>query len=503
MSSSSEDLLEKGPLEAQQPDPALLRISKKLVRCLRILKPSFLGRTKASPAKLRRTAYLDGMRGFAALMVYVLHHQLWAHEFMDRKLENAFGFNGEHYFAALPFVRNFITGGHYAVGIFFVVSGYVLSAKPLMCIQAGDFVLLGDNLGSSVFKRWFRLYIPIVVTTLGIVFMWHIFGISANLRPQRTLSAELYFWYNEFKSFTWILNSSPPIWFTYNPHTWTIPLEFKGSLVVYVALTAFARCTRTARLCCELALIFYFIWIVDGMYFALFAGGLFLCDLDLLAAKDELPAWMDRHLKPHSTIIFQVMLVASLYLGGVPSFSKEMADLRISPGWGLLSYLKPEAVFDYKWFYNFWAAIFLVASVPRVPSFKNFFETRFCQYLGRISFMFYLVHGPVMSTLGDRIYAAVGMQRANHALVAPHWIGRFPIPHWGPLGLELNFLLPHLIILPFTLWVGEVLTVLVDDPSVKFAAWLRKLTLPTTPIERPTLQQVEIHPEPVVVVDRE
>ncbi|THW74136.1 hypothetical protein D6D18_10151 [Aureobasidium pullulans] len=345
MSSSSEEFLEKGPLEVQKPDPAFLRISKKLFRCLRVLKPSFLGRTKASPTKLRRTAYLDGMRGFAALMVYVLHHELWAHEFKDRILENSFGYNGEHYFATLPFLRNFITGGHYAVGIFFVLSGYVLSAKPLMHIHAGDFVLLGDNLGSALFRRWFRLYLPIIVTTLGIVLLWHVFGISANLHPQRTLGAELWVWYNEFKSFTWILNSSPPVWFT---------------------------------LCCEIALIFYFIWIVDGLYFALFAGGLLLCDLDLLAAKDELPIWMTRHLKPHSSIIFYVLFVSSLYLGGVPSYSRELADLRSSPGWQILSYLKPDAAFDYKWFYQFWAAVFLVASVPRIPWLKNFFERCLC-----------------------------------------------------------------------------------------------------------------------------
>ncbi|OBW68935.1 MAG: hypothetical protein AUREO_010130 [Aureobasidium pullulans] len=499
MSSSSEEFLEKGPLEVQKPDPAFLRISKKLFRCLRVLKPSFLGRTKASPTKLRRTAYLDGMRGFAALMVYVLHHELWAHEFKDRILENSFGYNGEHYFATLPFLRNFITGGHYAVGIFFVLSGYVLSAKPLMHIHAGDFVLLGDNLGSAVFRRWFRLYLPIIVTTLGIVLLWHVFGISANLHPQRTLGAELWVWYNEFKSFTWILNSSPPVWFTYNPHTWTIPLEFKGSLVVYVTLTALSRCTRTARLCCEIALIFYFIWIVDGLYFALFAGGLLLCDLDLLAAKDELPIWITRHLKPHSTIIFYFLFITSLYLGGVPSYSRELADLRSSPGWQILSYLKPDAAFDYKWFYQFWAAVFLVASVPRISWLKNFFETRLCQYLGRISYMFYLVHGPIMSTLGDRLYAAVGMQRTNHAIVVPHWIGRFPIPSIGPLGLELNFLLPHLILLPFTLWIGEVLTVLVDDSCVRLAAWLRKLIMPAAASEGPILQRFEVRDDAVVI----
>ena len=113
--------------------------------------------------------------------------------------------------------------------------------------------------------------------------------------------------------------------------------------------------------------------------------------------------------------------------------------------------------------------------------------------------MFYLVHGPIMSTLGDRLYAAVGMQRTNHAIVVPHWIGRFPIPSIGPLGLEMNFLLPHLILLPFTLWVGEVLTVLVDDPCVRFAAWLRKLTMPAAATEELILQQFEVRNDAVVV----
>ena len=54
--------------------------------------------------------------------------------------------------------------------------------------------------------------------------------------------------------------------------------------------------------------------------------------------------------------------------------------------------------------------------------------------------MFYLVHGPIMSTLGDRLYAAVGMQRTNHAIVVPHWIGRCPIPVCWPAGSGIEFL---------------------------------------------------------------
>jgi hypothetical protein len=47
---------------------------------------------------VNRTAYLDGLRGFAALLVYSLHHQVWGHSGMGGEfiLENAFGWNGKY-----------------------------------------------------------------------------------------------------------------------------------------------------------------------------------------------------------------------------------------------------------------------------------------------------------------------------------------------------------------------------------------------------------------------
>jgi peptidoglycan/LPS O-acetylase OafA/YrhL len=118
-----------------------------------------------------------------------------------------------------------------------------------------------------------------------------------------------------------------------------------------------------------------------------------------------------------------------------------------------------------------------VASISRISVLKAFFETRFNQYLGRISFAFYLVHGPILWSLGDRVYAAVGWTKESHALAAPGWINIFPLPKTGPFGLELSFLLPQLVLLPLTLWVAEIATTLIDEPSVKFSQWLYSQTL--------------------------
>jgi len=435
-----------------------------------------------NPDKLRATAYLDGLRGFAAFLVYWHHHELWAHHpSQNQFFEQGFGHNGQRYFAAFPFIRNFFDGGHYAVSTFFVISGYVLSMKPISLIHAGEQAKLADNLASALFRRWMRLYIPLFATTFVYMTLWHALGIwVSSTKPQSNYWDEIWFWYAEVKNFSFIFHQSDKPWLSYNFHLWSIPVEFKGSIVVYTSLLAFSRCTRNMRLICEAALIFYFMYIVDGWYCALFVSGMLLSDLDQLAAKNELPSFLKR-MEPYKTIICYHLFVVSMYLGGVPAHNNNINDLAKNRGWYLLSFLKPQAVFDYKWFYLFWAAFLLVASIPSISWLKRFFETRFCQYLGRISFSLYLVHGPVLWILGDRIYTAVGWGQQAQLEHLAGWVDKFPLPKTGPLGLEIAFLLPHIILLPITIYLAELVTRIFDEPSVRFPQWLYKIVLGTPP----------------------
>lgn len=99
---------------------------------------------------------------------------------------------------------------------------------------------------------------------------------------------------------------------------------------------------------------------------------------------------------------------------------------------------------------------------------------------GKVSFGFYLVHGPVMWIVGDRLIAVVGRPRRTAESRIPGWINLLPLPDAGPLGLELNALVPHLILLPLTLWLGGVVTKLIDLPSVRLSKWLFKQRSDTT-----------------------
>lgn len=306
---------------------------------------------------------------------------------------------------------------------------------------------------------------------------WHLFDIWV-LSPQQKInySGELWNWYVEFKNFSFVFRTGGDAWFTYNFPAWSIPVEFRGSVVVYTSLLAFSRASRNGRLWCQLALIFYFQYIVDGWFGAMFMSGMLLCDLDLLARNGQLPAFFSRFAK-WRTLIFYTMFFASLILSGVPSHVQDIMILDEAPVWRHFTWLKPQASLDQKWFFLWWAAVFLISAIPQIWWLKAFFELRFNQYLGRISFSLYLVHGPIIWTLGDRLYVAAGWYKQAHEANIPAWVDWFPLPKGGPLGLEPAFLLPHIILLPLTLWLAEIATKLCDEPSLKLSRWLYIRTL--------------------------
>ena len=174
----------------------------------------------------------------------------------------------------MPVVRTFFTGGHFAVSVFFIISGYVLSAKPLSLIHSGETVKLGDSLASALFRRWLRLYIPVFVTTLLYFTSWHMFGIwTVSPNHEANFRDELWKFYVEFKNYSFAFRTGGEDWLSYNFPTWSIPVEFRGSIIIYTSLLAFSRCTRNMRLFGMVGMIFYFMYIVDGWFGSLFMAG--------------------------------------------------------------------------------------------------------------------------------------------------------------------------------------------------------------------------------------
>lgn len=209
---------------------------------LHFLLPSFVHFDSSSdtltdveaPKSIHPTAWLDGMRGIAALLVHVYHLSYSTHDVMT-----AWTPTGKRDFLRLPLIR-FFYNGHFMVSIFFVLSGYALSYKPVKQIRKGDIQPMLEGLASSVFRRWLRLYLPCFFSTLMIVVLlrvsaydWtrktafddKILTAHHEVHAQRfeTLSKQMAIWGSAFWAFANPFMRTP---IYIDGHLWTIPLEY-------------------------------------------------------------------------------------------------------------------------------------------------------------------------------------------------------------------------------------------------------------------------------------
>ncbi|OOF95811.1 hypothetical protein ASPCADRAFT_168486 [Aspergillus carbonarius ITEM 5010] len=418
------------------------------------------------------TAYLDGLRGWAAVLVYWHHHELWAHSSAINIFERAYGFRERYTFVALPGIRLLFNGGHFATATFFIISGYVVSRRPLELIETNRIDQLAEYLSSAIFRRWIRLYLPPLIITFLYMTTWHLFSLRIRwAQPQACYLAELRAWFSEIMDFSFPFTRVGSLWLSYNDHLWSIPVELKGSWLNYTVLLALCRSSRPARLTCQVILTVYSMYIVhDGWYLSFFLAGILLREVELWRATQSAStadAWW-----------WYPVLCLGLYLGGVPHCA-DRACLQKNPGWYNLSVLTPplDLAYDPKWHYLLPAAVLLVAAVPRIPWLRRVFQTPLSLYLGHISYSLYLVHGPVMRLAADTIYAAVGWPQLGagvvHRWLEPALVNVIPLSSRGPLGMEVAFLISQIFVLiPMTFGLAHLVTWAVDRPSVKFAQWL-------------------------------
>ncbi|KAG9671125.1 hypothetical protein KCU99_g8318, partial [Aureobasidium melanogenum] len=464
----------------QQPQwPTLL---SSLKRFLFFLLPTFVQHRLYpelnKPERLHPSGYLDGMRGLAALFVFFYHFSYSSHDVLT-----AYGGTGkpdEHReFLKLPFIR-FIYTGPAMVSIFYVVSGYALSYKPVKLMRNKSWKDLLHTLSSATFRRAIRLYLPCFASTLMIVLLVRLGAYDATrdiAYDERRLNQVREFHLARYKSL-WhqMTDWAKMMWIFVHPwsfgtkdtdididkHLWTIPMEFRSSLVLYLTQLGLARLRPVVRILSLVALI---IWCheKDRWEMILFYSGFLLAELDfrrqaLAAAKSILPAINSA--LPNSpqrqrlwTSLYIFVFLIGIYLGGQPQMLVENA-----PGWATLYSWIPSYVEHKQRYWVGWAAILLVWSISNSALLQRLFTNGPVQYLGKISFSLYLMHGPITHTIG---YASMDF-------------------FWRTIGedtymrKEIGFVLAAIVNVSSTIWVADVFMRLVDTPTVRFAKWVEE-----------------------------
>lgn len=403
--------------------------SSRLYALLFFLLPSFLQNRirprTTRPSRLRPTSWLDGLRGVASLIVFICHYT----EGTQKSYTLTYGIylEGDQVPSSplqLPFVR-VLFAGRPMVHIFFVISGFVLSYKPLRQLRSRDYDGLHRTLSSSIFRRGFRLFLPTTVSTfLGMLTIYY--GIQRGKDPFPSLWAQLADWCRSVYhmitlSWEWDALKAP----RYDVHLWTIPVEMSFSMFLFIVIAGLSRLRTGLRLVILVGIMAY--CITAGHWAGLeFLAGMGLAEIQLIQdARDDHDAGTPLSKETEDVEegetydsrspgtarsvgrrLLQALLFANLLFGlYVAGWPNHKAD--VSPGF---AWLYKNTMEPYLGRGTFWpsfpwfsiGAVQIVAALHQMEPLRRVFTTSPVQYLANISYAVYLCHGPVMKSIHHR-----------------------------------------------------------------------------------------------------
>ncbi|CAI6235972.1 unnamed protein product [Periconia digitata] len=406
-----------------------------------------------TPHPQTSTAWLNGVRGLAALIVAFVH-------FIAGEVDPPFSaFSAEpphenrRIYQLPPF--RIIFADQAMVALFFVVSAYSISIGPLKAREStprGNFL---DSLSSSVFRRPIRLYMPVAV----LEFLSHI-AYYLNLYRWSSLPDEKLETLGDhikhyFSYMLHLANPFFPFQIALNIQVWTIPAEFMGSCFVYLTILATANLRPAARLAVIVLIAVIAIWHLSWLL-STFMCGLAIAEYQLLQhtfISDSTRISRSRTQGlPLNSALNTILFVLGFYLLCIP---EHPADDPWGSEYRIFSTIGPSLPSDQLPKAQMWRSIggvMCMFATSRSPTLQMLFNTRVAQYLGKISFGLYLVHILIFSLL-------------RNELVQLFWwvIGEDSVFGWIGAGAVLG---------PLVVWCGDLFWKVVDVRAVRLARWV-------------------------------
>jgi peptidoglycan/LPS O-acetylase OafA/YrhL len=260
-------------------------------------------------------------------------------------------------------------------------------------------------------------------------------------------------------------NNESDIIHRYEWTMWTLPLEIYGSVICYLTVMAVARITHPVKRSAVVLLFTWFAAVKGNWWSTNFLIGMLHADFMIWQGKTE------RSLTTSFTVkcLWGGVFIWALYLAGLPDAHYEEYNL---PGFDWYYHNTPMSWQGIEGGGRFWwmiSGITLTVSISQVPLLRKIFETRLCQYLGRISFMLYLVHMYVFELVG-RMWKNMLSDLVAEDVYSEETKTTTRIARGN--GLYFVYFGFWIVMLPVVLIVAGQVTKYVDDPSIRFAKWL-------------------------------
>ncbi|MDR3502406.1 MAG: acyltransferase [Legionella sp.] len=308
-----------------------------------------------------RLSFLDGMRGWAALAVYLFH--------LIIPFRGKFAFT-DFYFYQTPL--QILLDGELGIFLFFLISGFSLSYKFFNTPMPTSNTYLKE----AAQYRYFRLLIPIFFATLIPYFLTK-FHLMYNINAYVGAYSKP-FSFAEMVKYTFIelpfqLSADSGL---FGPIYWTIYLEFTGSFLIFSFLALFGTWNLRFLLYPFILSYLYTLTGIQQLYF-LFITGVLICDL-FCSLKNN------RSLSERSK----------------PSVLKRTGAIAIACALIYLYYycvVCKHPIFLSNSRFEFSILLFVI--ILTNTSIMHALSSKPSQFLGRISFALYLIHFPIFCSL--------------------------------------------------------------------------------------------------------
>jgi peptidoglycan/LPS O-acetylase OafA/YrhL len=347
-----------------------------------------------------RIAYLESIRGIAALQVLLLHFLAAFAPDLVYALPTGAAIAGYIHLSPLYFLYD----GYSAVYIFFALSGYVLTrsferhlARPFARPMFSQ-VLFSQVLFSQVSARVVRLGLPALAATLVAAAMMWMFGrpniTAGDLSGSSWFASQwntdvsilsvirdgtvnaLFLGYRGLPGVAFLAPWQQPVEQSLVAPLWTLSIEFYGSMIILLL----CACAQRSRVVWWLAILLGAMFTIRSAYICFFAG-------HLLAAfrRAERPA-PDSKLLPIFSIVFGVFLCVMAEVWQPQWLRSLCADPTYFLFPGQFAPMQQKA----------FGAILVLIGILDLEVARSFLSRPWLVARSRLSFPLYLVHWPIL-----------------------------------------------------------------------------------------------------------
>ena len=308
-----------------------------------------------------RINHISGLKGLAIIQVVFMHFYLVLQTSMSVH--------------CIPKAPHLFVNGSFAVCLFLILSGYVISLSSVKILHLGQ-------LSSSIVKRYFRIAVPIsmIVVIAYILYLWGLYRIQELATDTNNELAAFYYKNISFRSFVENLLFSPLGCHEVLAPCWMLGYIFFGTVFVYILKICIRPLCFTNQIVVLLFAMYGF-YIFSSILWSCVVFGVLTQVID-----EKLPTM---HKNKATIILSFMLLLGGVYVQSIP-YNVINTDYKI----------------------NSISAILVWMGVNYNKPLRIALSIRPLVWFGNISFSVYLVHWPVICTITCYLY--YGLSKLNY-----------------------------------------------------------------------------------------